>query len=332
MNMNSKGSLVCGLKIGPNMKRGQSLAVFTFFALVVIACSPKSETEKSIAVTGLTGITYPVPDFSAATQAKLDSNLRVAVENFEAAPSEDTYIWLGRRLAYLYQYDSAIAVYTAALEKYPNSFRLLRHRGHRYITIRKFDLAIEDLTRASELMKGAPLEIEPDGQPNKLNIPLSTTQFNVWYHLGLAHYLKGEFEMALEAYRQCLAVCENDDSVIATADWLYMTLRRLQRNEEASQLLASLKKEPVIIENDSYLKRIALYKGELAPGQILNVSDSTADRDLTLATQGYGVGHWYLCAGDTTKAKEIFRQVLAGRHFAAFGFIAAEAELARLEE
>ena len=34
------------------------------------------------------------------------------------------------------------------------------------------------------------LETEPDGIPNKLNMPLSSTQFNVWYDLALAHYLK----------------------------------------------------------------------------------------------------------------------------------------------
>jgi tetratricopeptide (TPR) repeat protein len=308
------------------MAANQLLSVF-FCVLILNACTQKE--EQKICIRGLTGIAYPIPVLPPATQAKLDSNLQVAVENFKAAPSEDTYIWLGRRLAYLYRYDSAIAIFTEALGKYPDSFRLLRHRGHRYITIREFDKAIEDLTRAAELMKGAPLEIEPDGQPNKLNIPLSTTQFNVWYHLGLAHYLKGEYEMALEAYRECMTVCENDDSVIATADWLYMTLRKLEREDEAKLLLASLKKNPTIIENDSYLKRIALYKGELAPEDILNVSDSAEDRDLTLATQGYGVGNWYLYEGDSARAYEIFEQVISGKNFAAFGFIAAEAELAR---
>ena len=73
-----------------------------------------------------------------------------------------------------------------------------RHRGHRYISQRKFDAAIADFNKAAELMQGAPIEMEPDGQPNKINKPLSTTQFNVWYHLGLAHYLKEEFDEAIK--------------------------------------------------------------------------------------------------------------------------------------
>ena len=40
-------------------------------------------------------------------------------------------------------------------------------------------------------------KIEPDGQPNARNIPTSTLNSNIYYHLGLAQYLKGEFEAAL---------------------------------------------------------------------------------------------------------------------------------------
>ena len=51
--------------------------------------------------------------------------------------------------------------------------------------------------------------------------------------------------------------------------------------------------------------------------------------ELAMATQGYGVGNWFLYNGDTTQAESVFRQVVSGKYFGAFGFIAAEAELAR---
>ena len=54
---------------------------------------------------------------------------------------------------------------------------------------------------------------------------------------------------------------------------------------------------------------------------------SPEDRDLALATQGYGVGNWFLYTGHSAKAREIFEQVVSGRQVAAFGFIAAEVEL-----
>ncbi len=304
-----------------------------FLAVVVAtACTPteKESKEPTPVLTGLDGKEYFKPERSAAAQARLDSNLNVARKNFEADPSEDNYVWLGRREGYLYHYKEAISILTEGLEKYPNSYKLFRHRGHRYISIREFNKAIADLQMAASLMPPQPLEIEPDGAPNKLNQPLSNVQFNVWYHLGLAHYLKGDFESAEKAYLQCLDVSDNDDLLTATADWLYMTYRRMNEPEQAAKVLELIREEMNIIENDSYHLRLQMYKGMLPPDDLLKVSGEHDDIDLALATQGYGVGNWYLCEGDTTRAVEIFRQVTAGKHFAAFGFIAAEVDLLRL--
>jgi len=179
-------------------------------------------------------------------------------------------------------------------------------------------------------MRGAAVDIEPDGQPNKLNKPLSSTQFNVWYHLGLAHYLKGDFDLAEKAYLECLNVSDNDDLITATVDWLYMTYRRQGKTTEATKLLEKITDTMTIIENDSYLKRLNLYKGNLPVDSVLSVSDSSEDVDLVMATQGYGVGNWFLYNGDTTQAIGVFERVVNGRHFSAFGYIAAEADLARL--
>jgi tetratricopeptide (TPR) repeat protein len=309
------------------------------YSLVVflLACAGKETTappaeqlnEPEPSIVSLTGEKYYTPQWSEKTKSTLDSNLNVAQKNFEGDASEENYIWLGRRLAYLYLYDSAINVFTEGLAKYPASFRLLRHRGHRYITLRKFDLAENDLKKASELMKDVPIEIEPDGAPNKLNIPLSNTQFNVWYHLGLAYYLQQDFEKAAQAYEECLKVSNNDDLVTATADWLYMTYQRAEEPDKAKEVLSRIHDNMKIIENDSYFKRLKMYQGKLKPEGVLEVSSDTEDADLSLATQGYGVGNWYLVNGDSAKANDIFNRVINGKYFAAFGFIAAENELVR---
>ena len=51
--------------------------------------------------------------------------------------------------------------------------------------------------------------------------------------------------------------------------------------------------------------------------------------DIQIATQGYGVGNWYLVNGDHASAVDIFKKVLAGKATTAFGFIAAEADVKR---
>lgn len=305
---------------------------FIIPAILLILSGCSSNTEEIAAepeVYSLLGDEFFAP---AELNPKLDSNLAVASKNFDANQSEENYIWLGRRTAYLTRYNEAIDIFSEGIDKFPDSYRLYRHRGHRYISQRKFDAAIADLTKASELMQGTPLEMEPDGQPNRLNQPLSSTQFNVWYHLGLAHYLKDEFDLAEKAYLECMNVSNNDDLITATVDWLYMTYRREEKKEEAEKLLEKITDHMTIIENDSYFKRLNLYKGKLPVDSVLSVSASNDDVELALATQGYGVGNWYLCNGDTSQALGIFERVVNGKHFSAFGFIAAEADLAKLRK
>ena len=50
-----------------------------------------------------------------------------------------------------------------------------------------------------------------------------------------------------------------------------------------------------------------------------------------LATVGYGLGNWYLYNGNPAKAKELFQKIVQGTFWPAFGFIAAEVELARMK-
>lgn len=259
---------------------------------------------------------------------QLEANLAAAETELAANPdSPDALIWLGRRQAYLWHYRDALETFGRGVARFPEDPRFYRHRGHRHITLRNFDAAVADFEKAASLFAGQPDEIEPDGQPNALNQPRSTLQFNVWYHLGLAYYLKGDFENALRAYEACMKVSNNDDSIVATSDWYWMTLMRLDRKAEADKILARITPEMDIIENTSYHRRLLMYKGQETPEALL---DTTTADDLTIATQGYGVGNWHLVTGDTAKAREIFDKVVSGRSWSAFGFIAAEADLARM--
>jgi len=309
------------------------LAVAIIAALSSCNDKPQKYTEPELEpqVVSLLGITYFEPVRSEEAQKRLENNLTEAKNKFEEEASEMNYIWFGRRTAYLTRYYNAIEIFTEGLEKYPDSYKLLRHRGHRYISVRAFDKAIADLQKAAELMPKDTLEIEPDGIPNKINKPLSSTQFNVWYHLALAHYLKGDFEKANEVYAKCMQTSVNDDLVCATADWQYMSLRRLGQEQKADSVLQLVSANMEIVENDSYHKRLMMYKGNLSADSLLSVSDDNPDQDLAIATQGYGVGNWYLYNGDTAKAIEIYEQVIGGKHWSAFGFIAAEADLYHLE-
>ncbi len=305
--------------------------IWLLLPVLMFACAEEAPPEPVQEATSLFGMPLYRPVPTGEQASALHENLAVAQEAYDANPNDaDAIIWLGRRTAYQWRYQDAISIYTDGLSKHPEDARLYRHRGHRYISLRNFDAAIADYTRAVGLIEGTPDEIEPDGQPNAAGQPRSTLHTNIYYHLGLAHYLKGEFEQALDAYQKCLAASTNDDMYIATADWLYMTLRRLGRDEEAAAVLEPIHAEMDILENTSYLRRLLMYKGELTPDELMAVEEGE-DADLTFATQGYGVGNWYLYNGDREQAQAIFERVVAGEYWAAFGYLAAEADLLRMQ-
>jgi len=306
--------------------------------LFLIGCNDQSESPSEVEavvqtpVLSLTGKEMTPPEMSPERAAKLTGDFEEAMAEYSADPMDaDNIIWLGRRAGYLWDYQGAIAYFSEGIDKFPSDPRMYRHRGHRYISIRKFEDAEADFKKAAELMAGTPDEVEPDGAPNPAGIPTSTLHTNVWYHLGLAHYVQGEFEEALEAYKKCLEASKNNDMDVATLDWYYMTLQRLGRTEEAKALIEDVDTGMELLENYSYLRRIKLYKGEIPPDSLLMPSQSESYA-LDLATQGYGVGNWYLYNGEEDEAKKIFEQVLGGEYWAAFGYIAAEAELARMAE
>lgn len=263
----------------------------------------------------------PIPN-RAALERDLQQAQSVANTN-----TPEAIIWIGRRQAYLWRYEEAIATFTRGARLHADDARIYRHRGHRYITTRRFALAQEDLERAAALIAGRPDEVEPDGAPNAAGGPRSTLHFNVWYHLALSYYLQAQYERASDAWRQCLRVAKNDDSVVAASDWLWMTLMRLGRRGEAAQVLERITPTMEILENGAYHRRLLMYKGLERPEALLGASSTDAT---TLATQGYGVGNYYLVTGDAERAVAVFQRVVQGSGWNAFGYIAAEADLARM--
>jgi dipeptidyl aminopeptidase/acylaminoacyl peptidase len=266
----------------------------------------------------------PAPE----ARERLQKDLDAAQAAFLKTPDDvDTIVRLGRRLAALGRFREATEVYTRGLARFPLDPRLLRFRGHRYITLRDYDKAVADLTRAADLSRGKP--DQPDGDPpaGPLAGASSTLQYSIYYHLGLAHYLRGDFARALPAYRECLRIARgNDDRVVAVTDWLYLTLRRLGKDEEAQKILPPDLAVLKVQENQVYRNRLRMYRGELAPDDLLR----TGGDDVGLATYGYAVGTWYLLTGEKERARETYTAVVGGRAWPAFGFAAAEAELVRL--
>jgi tetratricopeptide (TPR) repeat protein len=269
------------------------------------------------------------PQMEPEQLAKLKEDLANASKALARAPNDpDSLIWVGRRLAYLGRYREALDTFTVGAQRFSRDARFLRHRGHRYLTVRRPSRAVEDLTRASQLIAGTSDVIEPDGAPNARNIPLSTLHFNIWYHLGLAHYLNGDYDRALAAYDSCMKVSVNPDLQVATSYWRYLTLRRLKRDAEAESMLAIARANPELIENGSYLKLLRLFAGLEQVDAIQPRSQVRAT--IADATTAYGVSMWHFLNGREKEARDEWRRIAESPAWASFGVVAAESELSRL--
>ena len=273
------------------------------------------ETKVFISPLGTT-LNYPTPS------EQLLQKYQEAKKNYEASPTADNLIWYGRRAAYLANYDEAIAIYTEGIKIYPEDARIYRHRGHRYLSIRKFDEAIADLSRAAELIAGAPNEIEPDGMPNARNIPVSTLHGNIYYHLGLAYYLKNDFENAYDAYQKCRDSGRNGDNIVSSTHWLYMIQRRMGNVNLATEMLNPISNDLEIIENHDYYTLCRFYKGLIPIDSIRISGDSPASDAIK-----YGLANWYLYNNEKEKARLAFKEMLKGNSWTSFGYIAAETEV-----
>ena len=295
---------------------------------LAILVQPTFAQQAQPEATSLAGRPLFVPQ-TIPNQQKLAADLAQAEKTLEANPKDaEAIIWVGRRLGYLWRFNDAIAMFTKGIALHPDNPKFYRHRGHRYITVRQFAKAQADFEKAAQLVKGKPDEIEPDGAPNPAGKPRSTLQFNIWYHLGLAYYLQGNYAKAYDAYVECMKVSNNDDAVTATSDWMWMTLMRLNRKAEAAKVLERITPKMDILENGSYHRRLLMYKGLEKPEALL---DTAKADDTTIATQGYGVGNYYFVTGNTAKAREVFQKVTSGGGWNAFGYIAAEADLQRIK-
>ncbi len=303
--------------------------------LALAGCTPSGDNTTAESSPGFEAISFlgdslttlPLGD---SVRARYETQLEEARRAWNHTPTNpDSIIWYGRRLGYLGKFREAIEVYTAGIDLYPDNPWLYRHRGHRYISVRELDNAISDLERATSLVAGQPDEVEPDGQPNAMNQPIGTLHSNIAYHLGLAYYLKGDFQKAADVYRGELAEAKNDDRKVSTGHWLYMSLRRLGQEKEAAAVLTSFTPDMNVIENQTYHQLILMYKGLIPPDSVFHTTPG--GMSVTDATGAYGVGNWNLYNGRRDEAIEIFRQIIGGGQWGAFGYIAAEADLAYLK-
>ena len=292
---------------------------------MIAAVAGARAQSQSPGVISLLGRPLAAPALAPADEPKFESQLAEAAAAWqESRDDPDALIWVGRRTAYLGRYREAIAIFTDGIARHPGDARMYRHRGHRHLTVREIDRAIADLEKAAILMAGKPDQVEPDGLPNARNVPTGTLHSNVWYHLALGYYLKGEFGRAAGHWDRARDAVQNADNLVATSHWLYLSLRRAGRPAEAEAVLRPITPDLDVIENGDYHELLLMYKSERTPDALL----AAAGADAGGSAVRYGVSAWHLVNGRRREAESLWAEILAGPDWPSFGHLAAEAEVA----
>jgi Flp pilus assembly protein TadD len=182
-----------------------------------------------------------------ARAERLERDLAAAIGRRDSSPDDpDAWVWVGRRLGYLGRFREAVRVYDEAVGRFPKDAALLRHRGHRHLTLRNFPAATADLARAWELAKDAPDVVEPDGAPTPGVPPRSTLKSNILYHLGLSWYFRGNFDEAAEVFGRAVALGVNDDARVAANWWRCLSLARIGDKPGLAAALALVRAPDVL--------------------------------------------------------------------------------------
>lgn len=238
-------------------------------------------------------------------------------------------IWVGRRLGYLGRYEDAIAVFETGEAEHPADARFARHIGHRLISLKKYPEAEAAFERAAKLTAAMPDQVEPDGLPNEAGIPTSTLKGNIWYHLGLARYLQGNFSGAAMAYEGAAALAHNPDAAAAALYWLYLSQMHAGDTGSAEKTLGMVEANWVLIENGVYHELALCLRGDFDCDAILSSAQSS--EGIEYATPAYGIAMARLLAGDKDGAKALLQDIADSDTGASFGRLAAQADLARLK-
>lgn len=271
------------------------------------------------------------PLLPAAEHARRVAALDEARKQWDKAPEDpEALIWVGRRLGYLGRMREAIDVFGIGVERFPGDARMLRHRGHRYISVREFELARADLERAAKLVAGRADEVEPDGQPNAAGVPLETLHSNIHYHLGLACFLLGDFAAAERGFRDALAAARNADNQCSSTHWLYLSLRKQGRHADAARAVEAVRPIRDVLEYRGYFELCRGYLGEMSLDEVFERAKSRGG--VERGTCGFGAAMWWAFEGDAAGSTRLLRDVVQGDNPFAFGYIAAEVELANARD
>jgi tetratricopeptide (TPR) repeat protein len=271
--------------------------------------TPAATMPGALEVTsGLGRKLYALPDDQSVVDAR--KSLAADPKNVELV------LRLSKAEAARRQYREAVVTSTHGLAFAPRNAELYLERGHRELGLRQFDLARKDLERVAQL---------------------SPKLLDAHYHLGLAHYFLGDFDNAAASFERARSLAKNNDSLIDCSNWLYVSLQRAGKAQEAEQVLSRITPDVKNTEPHLYfyLRLLHFYQGRLTEESVLSpppARPTDLEGELAFNTVSYGVGNWRVYHHNRSDAVSLFQSVVKGEAWNSWGFIGSEMELLRVKK
>src|SRR5438105_3590268 len=173
---------------------GKVRSIYGVVAAAVAATAPAG--GQSVQYRSASGVEY---------RAQRDTGPIARAESALAADprSVERIIQLGIAQSGARQFREAIQTFTRGLTIVPTDAMLYRWRGHRYLSVREFDRALDDITRGSRL---------------------DSTNYGIWYHLGIVRYARGDFAAAADAFARAQRRPPDAAALAGATDWAGMSL------------------------------------------------------------------------------------------------------------
>lgn len=256
---------------------------------------------------------YALPDSQgavAAAKQKLDADPK-NLELLRALEQEQVKVW---------QYREALETCARGLQIAPQTAAFYVERGHREVALQRFAETIADMHRA--------IELDP-------------SIGDIYYHLGLAHYFRGEFDQAAEAFGKSVKIAQSKgadalDGVTNSTNWYYVALRRAGKKDEAAKALEAVGPEVTTKDPHSqvYLNLVRFYQGKMKDSEVVEPEPPRdghvyLEPELKFDTSAYQVGNWYLYNGNPAKARQYFERIAKGGVWITWGYVGAQLELAK---
>ncbi len=236
---------------------------------------------------------------------------------------------VARRTAEMGRLREAFDLYTAVLQSDPESYRARRRQGEIHLLLREPGRAAADFREVMASTERHPEFKEFTEAPGGAGLVGTGIYFSSTLMLGIATYVQGHFDQAAGILRDAVTRAGDADEVSSAALWLYLALRRAGRTREAREVIHALSPGLPVLRRGPELRLLLFFKGAIGLDSLRRVSTlnpGQEEEQLDL----YGLGVLLLAEGRTAEARDVLGQVRSVGNWATLPYLAAEADLARL--